>query len=389
MPPPQLQSRREVTVSTRTVAKTFFTVAALAALLYVLNEVRAVVLLVCIAIFLAVALGPAVDFFARRRVPRALAILLVYIGIFALVVGIALLIVPPVVDQVDGLSQDIPGYVDDLRANDTFRELDDKYDISTELNEQAAKLPSRLGDAAGALQAVTVGVFSALIQLVTVLTMTFFLLLDGRRIADFLMRLRPERETRMRRLANEIYRSTAGYVAGALFIATVAGVMAYIVLLLLDVPFAVPLAVLMSFLALIPLVGATIAGVIIAVVTAFTDFPTTTMIWVGFFVIYQQVENNVLQPFVYKRAVSVAPLLVIISILIGSSLLGVLGALVAIPVAAALQIIVKDLYAERERRIGASGLGGQQVTGNAADAEQPGADVGTDDGPDLGDPERL
>ena len=115
-------------------------------------------------------------------------------------------------------------------------------------------------------------------------------------------------------------------------------------------PFAVPLAVLMAFLDLIPLVGATLGGVTIAIVTLFNNFPTSTIVWVIVFIVYQQVENNVIQPVVYRRTVNVAPLAVIVAILIGGSLLGILGALVAIPVAATIQIIVRDLWENREPR---------------------------------------
>lgn len=348
--PEAVPETQRVALTTRSIVKIFFTLVALVGFTYVLYVVRSVLLLVFIAGFLAVALGPAVDWFARRRVPRAASILLVYLAILAVIVGVGLLVVPPIVDQVDGLVKDVPGYLQDLRENNTFRDYDDKYDISKKLNEQAASLPSRLGDAAGALQSVTVGVFSAGVQLITVLTMTFFLLLDGRRLVDFAIGLGGRREARMRQLAEDIYKSTAGYVAGSLVIATIAGVSAYLVLLALGTPFAVPLAVLMFFLDLVPLVGATIAGVLIGIVTAFTDFPGDLIVWVIFFLVYQQVENNVLQPFVYRRAVSVAPLLVIVSILIGSTLLGVLGALVAIPVAAAIQIVVRDLWASGEIR---------------------------------------
>lgn len=341
-PPPQL-----VTLTTRSIVKVFFTLVALVAFVYVLYVVRSVVLLVFIAGFLALALGPAVDFLSSRaHLPRAGAILVLYLCIVGAIIGVGLLVVPPVVEQVDQLAQDAPGYLTDLRANDTFREYDNKYDLTAKLNEQASSLPSRLGDAAGALQSVTVGVFSAGVQLITVLTMTFFLLLDGRRFVEFGLRFRGRRrEERLRPLAEEIYKSTAGYVAGALTLGTIAGVSAFVVMSILGTPFAVPLAVLMFFLDLVPLVGATIAGVLIAIVTAFSDFPTDLIVWAVFFLVYQQIENNVLQPFVYRRAVSVAPLLVIVSILVGSSLLGVLGALVAIPVAAAVQIVVRDLWA--------------------------------------------
>lgn len=334
--------------TTRQIARVFFTVASLAIFLYLLYVVRSVVELVFVAGFLAIALGPPVDFLERRRIKRSIAILLIYLGMAGAIVGVGLLIVPPVVDQVNGLSKDIPGYVQDLRKSKTFRKYDDKYHLSKKLNQQAAKLPSKLGSAASTLQDITVGVFGALVKLVTVLTMTFFLLVDGGRMLGFLLRIRgPTEEERLRAVFEDIYRSTAGYVAGNLLISLIAGVTTYITLSLLDVPFAAPLAVLMAFLDLIPLVGATIGGVAIGIVTAFNDFPTSTIVWVVVFLIYQQVENNLLQPLIYKRTVDVSPLLVIVSILIGSTLLGVLGALVAIPVAAALQIVVRDFWQRR------------------------------------------
>src|SRR5437763_1845391 len=195
-------------ISTRTIARIFFTVAALAGRLYVLYLVRATLLLVAIAVFLAVALGPAVDAFNRRGVPRGLSVLFVYFLIALAIVGVGLLVVPPVVTQVKALSEDIPGYVQDLRTNKAFRKYDDRYDISQKINEQAAKLPSRLGEAAGTLQAVTVGVFGALVKLVTVLTMTFFLLVDGGRMFAWLVRLRgPTKQERYRTIAEDIYRS--------------------------------------------------------------------------------------------------------------------------------------------------------------------------------------
>ncbi len=209
-------------------------------------------------------------------------------------------------------------------------------------------LPTKLGSLASELSAITVGVFSKLVQLVTVLTMTFFLLLDGGRIAGFLLGMRgPQKEARYRALATDIYKSTAGYVAGNLLISLIAGVTTYITLTILGVPFAAPLAVLMAFLDLIPLVGATIGGVVIAIVTVFNDFPSSTIVWLIVFLIYQQVENNVIQPVVYRRTVNVSPLVVIVAILIGGSLLGILGALVAIPIAAAIQTVLRDVWRDR------------------------------------------
>jgi predicted PurR-regulated permease PerM len=333
-------------LNTRQIARIFFTVAAFAGLLFVLVQIRSTLLLLAIAIFLAVALGPAVDRFSRN-VPRAAAILLVYLMMFCVFAGVLALVVPPVVNGASGLSSDIPNYIEDLRNNDRIAKFDDKYDITPRLQEEAKKLPDKLGDAAGALQSIAAGAFNAAFQLLTILTMTFFLLLDGRRMAGFcLRRFGGEHEQRLHGVASRIYKSTAGYVAGALTITSINGFLTFVILTILGVPFAVPLAVLMSFFGLIPLVGATIGGVIILLVTLFTDFPQATIIYGIVLILYQQVENNVLQPFIFKRTVNVHPLAVIVAILAGSSILGVVGALVAIPVAAAIQIMLREFYGE-------------------------------------------
>ncbi len=332
-------------LTTRQIARILFTTAAFLALMYLLVQIRSTLLLLGIAIFLAVALGPAVDLFSRGRLPRSAAILVVYLLLAGVLGGVLALVVPPVINGATDLSRDIPSYIDDLRNNKTIREFDNKYDITSKLQEEARKLPAKLGDAAGALQSVATGVFNAAFQLLTILTMTFFLLLDGKRIANFLItRFGRHREERLRGIAERIYKSTSGYVGGALTITSINGILTFIVLTILGVPFAVPLAVLMSFFGLIPLVGATIGGVIILLVTLFTDFPSATIIYGIFLIFYQQFENNVLQPFIFKRTVNVPPLAVIVAILAGSSILGVVGALVAIPIAAALQIVIKEYY---------------------------------------------
>jgi predicted PurR-regulated permease PerM len=333
-------------LTTRQIARILVTGAAVGGLLYLLVQIRSTLLLLAIAIFLAVALGPAVDRFSRR-LPRAASILLVYVLILLVFSGVLALVVPPVINGASGLSRDIPNYIQDLRKNDRIAKFDNKYDITTRLQEEAKKLPAKLGDAAGALQSVAAGAFNAAFKLLTILTMTFFLLLDGQRMAAFVIRrLGGEHRHRMHDVAARIYKSTAGYVAGALTITSINGLLTFLVLTILGVPFAVPLAVLMSFFGLIPLVGATIGGVIILIVTLFTDFPQATIIYGIFLIVYQQVENNVLQPFIFKRTVNVHPLGVIFAILAGSSILGVVGALVAIPVAAAIQITLREFFGE-------------------------------------------
>jgi predicted PurR-regulated permease PerM len=353
--------------STRAILKVLLVTAATAGLLYGFYLIRTIVEMVFIACFLAVALGPAVDIYQQRaRAPRSLAILLVYLTILGGIVGLGLLVVPPIVSGVNHFVHKVPTYVQDLRKNKTVRKYDDKYHITAKLDKEAKKLPNRLGDAASALTSVTVGVFSAIFQLVTVLVLAFFFLLDGKRMIEWgLRQLEPERARRLRSVIRDVYEATGGYVIGNLIISVIAGTGTWIVLEILSVPFAVPLAVLMAFLDLIPLVGATIGGVGIGIVAAIADFPTALIVWAVYFIVYQQIENNILQPVIYRRTVALHPLVVLIAVLIGGSQLGVLGALLAIPVAAGIQIAVKDWWRVRKASI--------VVTG--ADKDRPPPDV--------------
>jgi predicted PurR-regulated permease PerM len=356
----------EAVPSVRAIARVVLVTAGILAALYLLYQVRSVIGLLLAAVFFALAIAPAVNWLDARRVPRWLAILLVYLGIAGVIFGIGLLIVPPVVDGVNDLSEDLPGYVDDLRENETFREYDDRYEITDKLTEQARELPSRLGDAAGTLRDVTVGVFSRFVQLFSILVITFFLLMEGSRILEFGYRqLSPQREARARHVAKDVSQAISGYVFGAFVISTLNGLVSYITLSILDIPFAVPLAILMAFFGLVPLVGATIGGILVGIVVALAgSFPADLIAWAIVLIVYQQLENNLVQPLVYGRAVQVHPLLILIGVLVGASLLGILGALVAIPATAAIQSVVRDWWHYRQpeaSREGAAAAGGAQA----------------------------
>lgn len=332
-------------VSWKLIAKIVLVAAAVIAGLYLLYQIRSVITLLLIATFFALAVAPAVNWLDSRRVPRALAILLVYLGIGGVIFGVGLLLVPPVVTGVEDLSQDAPGYIDDLRNNDTFRDFDDDYKITEKLQEQADDLPSRLGDAAGTLQDVTVGVFASIVQLLAILVLAFFLLIEGpKMLAFFYAQIPDQRARRLRTIADDVSKAISGYVFGAFTLAFLAGCTTYLTLSLLGIPFALPLAILFAFFDLVPLVGATIGGILVGLVVAFFDFPGDLIIWVIVAVAYQQIENYLIQPLVYGRAVQVHPLVILVAILIGASLLGILGALVAIPAAAVVQSVIRDWW---------------------------------------------
>jgi predicted PurR-regulated permease PerM len=339
-------------VANRDVVRILLVTVAVLATLYFLYLIRSVLGLLFIALFLAIALAPAVEFFARRGVPRSLAILLTYFALLASIFGIGLAVVPPIVNGVNDFVKNVPTYVDDLRHSKTFRKYDDKYKITPKLREQAQKLPTHISDAISGLRTVTVGVFGALVQLVTILVMAFFILLDGRQFFGFLVReIGPQRATRLERIGENVYAAVVGYVAGNVLISVIAGLGAYVMMTILNIPFAVPLAVLVGLFDLLPLVGSTIAGVIVGIVAAIVGFPGKLIAWIIYVIVYQQIENNVLQPVIYKRTVQIHPLIVIVAVLIGGSQLGVLGALLAIPIAATVQILAKEWWDWRHERL--------------------------------------
>ena len=324
--------------------------------LYLVYLLRQPIGWVLIAGFLALALAAPVNMLQRRTKRRGVAIAIVYLGLLAIPILLALIIVPPIVTQVDDLARDVPGYATDLQEfvqeNDRLHEIDQDYDITGRIQEEAAKLPGKVGDAAGILGDIGIGLVNSIFAAVTILVLTAFMLGSGPRWRKGLLGLMPpDRAERMDRVMERIAKAVAGYVAGAFTIALIAGTLTFIVLTILGVPFAGPLAVLAGFMSLIPLIGATIAAVIIGIVTLFNDFPTDTIIWTVWAIVYQQLENNLVQPQIQKRTVDVQPFIVLTAVLFGSALLGVLGALVAIPVAASIQIVVREWWTwRREER---------------------------------------
>ena len=338
--------------STRSVVRITMAVAGTGFALYLIYLLRGVVELIVLGVFVALWLGPFVEFLTRRRTPRVLAILAAYLTLFGSLVFLGLVVVPPIADQIDKGVRQLPAGISKLRENTTFRKYDNKYKITLKLESEARKLPSRLASIAKELSAVTVGAFSALTKLVTVLALGFFLLRDGPQLANRLYRIRgPDQEERLRRLGTDIYRSVSGYVAGNIGISVIAGLVAYVALTAMGIAFAAPLAVIVGVFDLLPLVGATIAAIIVGVVTLFYSFPTDTIIWAIVVIVYQQIENNVLSPIVYRRTVQVPGMLVLVSVLIGATLRGMIGALLAIPVAAAIQIVVRDVWQQRHDEV--------------------------------------
>jgi predicted PurR-regulated permease PerM len=332
--------------SAREIVRVVLIVVCVAIALYLLYLLRRPITWLLIATFLAVALSPLVNVLARRM-RRGIAITIVYLGLLAVPGLLIALIVPPLITEANDFADNVPQYARDVsnfvQENERLRELNRDYDITSRLEEEAGKLPERLGGAAGTLRDVGLGIVNSAFALITILVMTAFLLGSGRTWVDRAIVMRPtDQRERLRRSLDHMAQAVGGYVAGALTIALIAGIATYVVLSILGVPFAAPLAVIAGLFSLIPLVGATIAAVLIGVVTLFENFPTATIVWAIWAIAYQQIENHVIQPQIQKRTVHVHPFITIVAVLFGATLLGVLGALVAIPIAASIQILLRE-----------------------------------------------
>jgi predicted PurR-regulated permease PerM len=342
---------RVVEVRTRTILRILTLIIAVAILLEIIWISRQVLTWIIVAIFLSLALDPLVSWFQRRTgVRRSFAIGLSYLTIALVIVAIGATFVPKLVDEVNGLVDATPEYVEDLtEGRGRLGFLEREYHIVERVREQIEK-----GDAAKRLLGlsdtaveVTKSLLTLILATVTIFFLTFFLLLEGASWVERFYGLLPERsQPRWRRIGSEIHKTIGGYVTGNLLISLVAGLTATIMLLILDVPFAIALGLLVAILDLIPLAGATIAGILVATVSFLHSIPAGIIMTI-FVICYQQLENHVLQPLIYGRTVQLSPLAVLISILIGAELAGILGALAAIPVAGSIQVIIRDILAVR------------------------------------------
>ena len=341
----------------RTVAVALLIAAVVLGAFFLLWQVRTFVGWFVIALFLAAVLNPAVNWLQRRHrlMKRPLAIGLTYLGVLVallLVVGIFL---PVLTDQINGFikfvttaanapegpTEYIKGLAKQNGLGGLFQRFSDQLD---ELRKQLGGVLQNLLSSSGQIVISFAGMIAAL---ATVLTLTFFLLLGSERYVNAGVGLFPERhQPLVRRLLSQSAGAISGYITGNLAISVICGITTFVVLLILGMPYAAPLALLVAVLDLIPLVGATLGGALLVIVGLFVE-PWKAVVLLVYIVVYQQVEGSVLQPIVYSKAVQLNGLVILIALLVGGQLLGIPGALLAIPVAEIIRIVVTELVAYR------------------------------------------
>ena len=323
-------------------------------LVQVLGQLQQVITLLVVSLFLALGLEPVVDWLTNRRVPRGWAITGVFGGVVAVFAGFGASVVPILVDQGTELVGKLPDYLAQLQRADWFVELDQKYDL---VGRATAEVEKRLGDGQamaavfggvlGAGQAVLGGVFSAL----TVLILTLYFLASMRHLREAGYALVPaSRRTRVQLLGDEISKRIGGYVIGQLVVASLNGVCSYVMMLILGIPYPAVLAIAVGLIGLLPLVGATIGAVLVVVVALFVDLQTAVIVLI-YYIVYQQVENYLIAPKIMARTVSVPGAVALVAALIGATLMGAIGALIGIPIAAGILLVVQEVVMPRQDRL--------------------------------------
>lgn len=340
-------------VPLRTIAAAIGMVLATLVFLVLVQHLARIIGLLVVAAFFAVVLTPAVDFLERRRMRRSLATLIVFVVGFGLMVAMLFAFIRPIVSEVNEFVDNFPAFVEDAKeGRGTIGRLVQRYDIDTYIEENQDRWEESLRNAGAPALEVARSVANGIFAFVTILVLTFLMVLEGPAITAGVLNLFEDRRRRerVRLVAADCAKAVTGYMAGNLLISMIAGLTTFLVLTILGVPFAGVLGLWVAFADLIPLVGATL-GAIPTVMVAFLESPVDGIAVLVFYILYQQVENHVLQPTIMSRTVNMNPLAVLVSVLIGVELYGILGALLAIPVAGVLQVIVRNVYDERRGRL--------------------------------------
>lgn len=331
--------------SARNIYRILAIIASFVLLLAIAVAVKRQLIWIGTAAFLAIALNPAVEWFSKNvtKRHRGPAIALTFVGLLLILVVLVASLVPPVVRQSRNLVDNLPQYTNTLtNSHNIVGETIRKYDLVKRVKSDQVQLVRQGSQFSGSFFTVVRNIFSSLAATVVVLGLTFFMLLEGPRwINTFWYHYGTRERKRLQNLVHQMYRAVTGYVNGNVLTSIIAGIVTAIMLIILGVPYVAPLSLFVAVMDLVPLVGATFGATAVILVSLFHSALAGAIMLV-FYIIFQQVENHVTIPIVYGKTVRISPLLVLVAVLIGAGLGKLLGALVAIPAAASLQILVKD-----------------------------------------------
>jgi predicted PurR-regulated permease PerM len=344
----------------KTIARVILTLA----FLWLLARIWNILLLLFIAVLLAAAVNPIIRRLQRQGVPRGGAVAIVFLALLGTLAGILLLVIPPLIDEGRAFAADLPSYVEK-----TQRLLRDNPDLYQRIQDAANRGSADPGVVFQGFLAFSSGLIAAISNTVIVLVMTIYILADGKRIYAWCMRYLPEKqEDKVSRALPEISRVVSGYVIGQLITSAMFGAFTFVVLTLVGVPQPLFLAILAAFADAIPIAGVLIATVPAVLLALTVSWPAAAIVLVAY-IAYQQIENYIIVPRVYRDTLHVSSFAVLISVLIGGQLLGIIGVLLALPIAAAIPTIER-IWIEEEGGPPGTESWSEEIARSEAEAEE-------------------
>lgn len=346
------QNEISISIETSTIIKGLVLIVASAVILSLIEHLTKPLLLLSVSFFLALALNPAVSWITTRLKSRSRvrATAIAYVFVMSVIIGFFSLIIPPLASQTIVFVQDVPSTIEDFKKQDSpATRFVYRYDLDEELDDFATDFKERTGDISKPAISTATTIGSTLVSIIAVLVLTFMMLVEGPAWMKRFWNVQPTSARKSRQeTIDKMYRVVTGFVNGQLLIALIAGAFAFMALVIASQVFnvtvnAIALAGIITIFALMPLIGAALGATIVVLACLFVSFPLALTMAV-FFVIYQQIENTTLQPYIQSRNNNLTPLLVFSAALIGASLGGILGALFAIPVVGCLRVLAQTYY---------------------------------------------
>lgn len=337
--------------------RTLLVAAGIVAVAGALASIGSALLIILVSVFSVAVLSPVATVMERRlRWSRALCSTVLVLGTVIVIAVVVLVLAQAIADAVRGFSHDLPEILDELRRSEAGDFINGDNGSLDTLRDHATDITRGVATVSGGVADVGVSAFGAVTLFFSVIFLTLFGLIDEPRVRDWIggLMYRDKRE-RYLDVTDRIIHATSRYMLGNLAISLICATVYGVTAVILDLPYPLALALIAGFLDLIPTVGATIAGVIIAVV-ALSVSPTALVAFAIVMVVYQQIENYVLQPTIIGRAARVSGFTVLVSVLAFGALFGLIGAVIGVPIAAALQVLVEELTAARRARIAAADL---------------------------------
>lgn len=335
----------KIEISTGIIFKTIFIVLCL----WFVFLVRDVLILLIISVIIVAAIEPAVDYLQKKKIPRSLSVLAIYVLLFALIGGGFSLLVPPIVSQIQDFSQNYPQYSQKFRDSiDPIRSFIEINHINITSEQVFSELGSGVTNFTKNIFSKTVGVFSGLISVIVVFSLTFYMSVKEGAITNFVASVTPKNHRKYAvDLTDRIKEKIGKWLLGQFLLMFLIAIFDFVGLSLIGVPYALVLAIFAGIMEIIPYVGPIISA-IPGVFLGFLVSPTVGFLALAVYVVAQQFENHVIVPQVMKKAVGLNPIAVILALMVGAKIAGTLGAILAIPVATAVGLFVGDMMNRKE-----------------------------------------